>query len=76
MCNDENSQLELQMDASVKEIEAMLLFNKKGESNIIVYISRKLSESGEKYHTNELECLALVCYPGLVASFCVRKVSH
>ncbi|KZR96384.1 Uncharacterized protein APZ42_009303, partial [Daphnia magna] len=55
-----NSQIELQTDASAKGIGAVLLLKADGKSRPITFVSRKLSPSEEKYHANELECLALV----------------
>jgi hypothetical protein len=60
VCDDGISQLELQTDASVKGIGAVLLLKKNGESHPITFISRKLSDAEQNYHANELKCLALV----------------
>jgi hypothetical protein len=60
VCDDGISQFELQTDASVKGIGAVLLLKKNDESHPITFISRKLSDAERNYHANELECLALV----------------
>lgn len=60
VCDDGTSQIELQTDASAKGIGAVLLLKADGKSRPITFVSRKLSPSEEKYHANELECLALV----------------
>jgi hypothetical protein len=60
ICDDRISQLELQTDASVKGIGAVLILKKNGEGHQNTFISRKLSDAEQNYHANEVECLALV----------------
>ncbi|KAI9550030.1 hypothetical protein GHT06_007621 [Daphnia sinensis] len=69
VCDDGVSELELQTDASVKGIGAVLILNKDGKANPITFISRKLSKAEENYHANELECLALVWALGKLRHF-------
>ncbi len=60
VCDDGVSEVELQTDASTKGIGAVLLLQTPNGSRPITFISRKLAPAEEKYHVNELECLALV----------------
>lgn len=69
VCDDGTSELELQTDASVKGIGAVLILNKDGKANPITFISRKLSKAEENYHAKELECLALVWALGKLRHF-------
>lgn len=51
----------LQTDASQKGLGAVLYqTTAEGERRVISYASAKLTETEKKYHSNELECLALV----------------
>ena len=52
--------MELQTDASTKGIGAVLLLRTPEGNRPVTFVSRKLSPAEEKYHANELVCLALV----------------
>ena len=58
--DDGVSEVELQTDASTKGIGAVLLLRTPEGNRPVTFVSRKLSPAEEKYHANELECLALV----------------
>lgn len=60
VCDDGVSAVELQTDASYRGIGAVLLLTTPDGTRPITFISRKLAPAEEKYHANELECLALV----------------
>jgi len=51
--------LELQTDASYQGLVAVLMLVKEGVLKPIAYASKKLTETEERYHINELEFMAL-----------------
>ena len=57
--DDGVSQIELQTDASYKGLGAVLMLVKDGVRKPIAYASKKLNDTEEKYHINELEFMAL-----------------
>lgn len=58
--DDGVSKIELYTDASIKGIGAVLMLEEERGLQPVVFISRRLTPAEEKYHSNELECLALV----------------
>ena len=58
--DDGVSDIEIQTDASVKGIGAVLLLKTERGSQPVTFITRRMTAAEEKYHANELECLALV----------------
>ncbi|KFD64241.1 LOW QUALITY PROTEIN: hypothetical protein M514_23525 [Trichuris suis] len=52
--------IELHCDASKEGLGAVLIQSKNGQEHVIAYFSRMLTMTEEKYHSNELECLAIV----------------
>ena len=58
--DDGESPLELRTDASQVGLGAVLMVNRDGALHPITYISKTLDPAEKKYHSNELECLALV----------------
>ena len=59
--DDGESEVELFTDASSKGIGAVLQLKGEGSgARPVTFISRRLTPAEEKYHVNELECLALV----------------
>ena len=58
--DDGESPLELRTDASKVGLGAVLMVNRDGSLRPITYISKTLEPAEKKYHSNELECLALV----------------
>ena len=57
---DGTSQLELQTDASLKGLGAVLYLHKDVEKKPVAYASRCLTDAEGRYHINELEFLALL----------------
>ncbi|KFD61148.1 hypothetical protein M514_26691 [Trichuris suis] len=51
---------ELHCDASREGLGAVLIQSKDEEEHVILYLSRMLTSSEQRYHSNELECLAVV----------------
>ena len=58
--DDGISPLQLRTDASKVGLGAVLLINKDGELRPVTYVSKKLLPNETRYHSNELECYALV----------------
>uniref|UniRef100_A0A5S6QSG4 Reverse transcriptase n=1 Tax=Trichuris muris TaxID=70415 RepID=A0A5S6QSG4_TRIMR len=52
--------IEIHCDASRSGLGAVLIQKKEDQEHVVTYISRKLSATEENYHSNELECLAVV----------------
>ena len=57
---DESLPTEIHTDASHLGLGAVLAQKADGEVKPVAFLSRSLSEAEVKYHSNELECLALV----------------
>ena len=57
---DESLPTEIHTDASHLGLGAVLAQKADGEVKPVAFLSRSLSEAEAKYHSNELECLALV----------------
>ncbi len=58
--NDGGYPLKQRTNASKVGLGAVLIVNRDGPLRPITYISKTLEPAKKKYHSNELECLALV----------------
>lgn len=58
--DDGVSRIELHTDASIKGVGAVLMLDGEKGLQPVTFISRRLTPAEERYHINELECLALV----------------
>jgi ribonuclease HI len=58
--DEEDGNLELRTDASTLGLGAVLSLKRETEEQPIIFISRKLTPAETHYHSNELECLALI----------------
>ncbi|KFD59849.1 hypothetical protein M514_27962, partial [Trichuris suis] len=56
----ENWLVEVHCDGSRSGLGAVLLQKNEGQEHVVTYISRNLSAAEARYHSNELECLAVV----------------
>lgn len=57
--DDRVSRIELYTDVSIKGIGAVLMLDGERGPRPVVFISRRLTPDEERYHINELECVAL-----------------
>ena len=57
---DQNIDGVVQTDASLVGLGAVLMQDAGDGPRPVAFISRKITDAGSKYHTNELECLAIL----------------
>uniref|UniRef100_A0A5S6Q0M3 RNA-directed DNA polymerase n=1 Tax=Trichuris muris TaxID=70415 RepID=A0A5S6Q0M3_TRIMR len=64
---------ELHCDASREGLGAVVMQSKNGEEHVVDYLSRMLTTTEQKYHSNELECLAVVWALRMVRSYVLGR---